>query len=141
VVEATNVTRAALAAALVLMAPGCGPDLRLAAAGLEIFPDPAQVGDSVSFSFTLTVIPEQGFTVRALIDGTEHTRISRFEGVDGPFVIAIGAAGDLISQYGLGTHLGAVEVRLDDQSRTATANRTFVLQEPPPPPAPVEVVR
>lgn len=96
----------------------------------------------MSFSFTLTVIPEQGCTVIALIDGTERTRARRFEAVDGPFVIDVGDAGDLISQYGLGMHLGAVEVRLDDQSRTATANRTFVLQEPsPPPPSPAGVAR
>jgi hypothetical protein len=139
-VEVTSVPRAALALGLVLTAPYCGPDLRLAATDLEISPNPAQAGDAVSFSFTLTVIPEQGYTVIALIDGTERTRVSGFESVDGPFVIDVGDAGDLISQYGLGTHLGAVEVRLQDQSRTATANRTFVLREPPPP-TPVEVVK
>lgn len=78
----------------------------------------------------------------ALIDGTERRRVRRFDAVDGPFVIDVGDAGDLISQYDLGMHLGAVEVRLDDQSRTATANRTFVLQERPPLPAsPSEVAR
>lgn len=130
--EATSVTRAAFALALVLAAPGCGPDLRLAATDLQISPNPAQPGDTVVFAFMLTVIPAQGFTVIARIDGTERARVSGFEAVDGPMVIVVGDAGALISQYGLGMHLGAVEVRLDDGARAATANRTFVLEESPP---------
>jgi hypothetical protein len=68
-----------------------------------------------------------------LIDGATHASEVRSELADGPFVINVGEAGDLILQYGTGTHEGAIEVRLKGGERTATASRTFVLAETPPP--------
>ena len=118
---------------VILAASGCHPDLRLAATGLRVSPDPAQPGQTVSYSFTLTVIPAHDFTVVARIDGTEQARVTRFEAVDGPFVLDVGDAGDLIARYGLGMHVGAVEVRLEDRNRTTSASRTFELQATPPP--------
>jgi hypothetical protein len=131
------VTRATLALTLGLAigAPGCAPDLLLSASNLEITPNPAQAGQAVTFTFTLTVIPGQGFTIIVLIDGTEHSRLTRFEAVeDRLIVVDLGDAAALISRYGLGTHIGGIEVRLHDQNRTAgTATKMFELQNAPPP--------
>ena len=56
----------------------------------------------------------------------------RFEAIDAPLAISAGEAGDLIATYGLGTHEGAVVVRLDDGGRSTTASHTFVLEAPAP---------
>lgn len=125
-----------MALALVLALPGCKPDLQLAATNLQVTPDPAQPGQAVTFTFHLTILPAQGYTVIAFIDEVEHTRVTGFSAHDGLFPVEVGAATDLIAQYGLGTHEGAVEVRLDDRNRSATAARTFTLEESPPPPPP-----
>ncbi len=119
---------------VLLAALGCSDDFALSVTSLDISPSPAQAGDSVVFSFVLTVQPEQRFAVILRIDGTEHARTNRFEAIDEPVSFSAGDAGDLIATYGLGTHEGAVVVRLDDGGRSATASHTFVLQEPPPPP-------
>lgn len=127
-------TAAAVLLAATLTAPACGPDTLLAALDLTIYPNPAQAGDSVTFAFHLTVVPAQTYSVIVLIDGGEHLRGTRSEAVDGPFVVNVGAAADLISRYGLGTHIGEVEVRLHDENRrVGTAARTFDLQAPAPP--------
>ena len=126
----TNARRACL---LVLFAAlGCSDDFALSITSLDIAPSPAQAGDSIVFSFKLTVQPEQGYALILLIDGTEHARISRFEAIDAPLAISAGEAGDLIATYGLGTHEGAVVVRLNDGGRSTTASHTFVLQAPAP---------
>ena len=118
---------------LLLAAAACEPDLHVSVTGLEISPNPAHAGEAVSFSFDLVVVPEQGFTLIILIDGTEHTRITRFAAEDGPVAIDVGDAAGLIAAYGLGNHDAAIEVRLDHGARTATARRTFTLEEPLPP--------
>jgi hypothetical protein len=110
--------------------------VQLAAVDLQISPNPAQPGEAVTFSFRLTVIPAQAYTVVALVDGTEHIQTDGFAAVDGPVSVEMGDASDLITRYGLGMHVGAVEVRLEDRNRTTSANRTFELQEAPPPPPP-----
>lgn len=120
-----------LAAAFV--ASACGPDLLLGARELQISPNPAQPGDAVSFVFILSVVPEQDYTIVAFIDGTEHVTVAGFEAIDAPFVVVVGAADDLITEYGLGTHTAYIEVRLK-QGRTArTADVGFELREAPPP--------
>jgi hypothetical protein len=119
---------------LLLTTAACEPDLHVSVTRLEVSPNPAHAGEPVSFSFDLTVIPEQGFTLIVRIDGIEHTRITRFAAEDGPFTIDAGDAADLIASYGLGNHDAVIEVRLDDGASTATAARTFTLEEPPPPP-------
>ena len=125
---ALGIATAALAAA------ACDPDVALSASNLEITPNPAQPGQAVSFAFTLTVLPGQGFTLIVLIDGAEHTRFTRSEAVNGPVVLDLGDAAALITRYGLGTHLGAIEVRLQEQNRTVgTAARAFELQNAPTP--------
>jgi hypothetical protein len=112
----------------------CAPDVLLSAGNLEITPNPAQPGQVVSFSFTLTVVPAQVYSVIVLIDGAEHSRLTRSDAVDGPAVVAVADAAELISRYGAGVHTGAIEVRLHDQNRTAgTAARTFELQNAPAP--------
>jgi len=119
----------ACAIALVLAAAACTSDLLLAARELEIGPSPAQPGDTVTFVFQLTVIPAQSYTVIVLIDGTEHLRVTRVEAVNGPFESKLGDAADLIARYGVGTHTGDIEVRLNERSRIArTASREFVLE-------------
>ena len=127
-----RLTPLAIALAVAFVASGCA-DLFLRARELEISPNPAQTGDTVSFVFRLSVIPEQDYTILAFIDSTEHVSAAGFEAVDGPFVLKVGAADDLIAQYGLGTHTGYVEVRLNARDRTArTANASFELRVPPP---------
>ena len=131
---ATAVTRAVLgcAAALTLGVAACG-DFALSARNLQISPDTAYPGDSVVFAFELIVFPAQQFTIAALIDGATHLTEVRTEQAAGPVVINAGDAADLIGQYGVGTHEGAIEVRLQSGERTATASHTFVLQPTPPP--------
>ena len=127
-------TPLASALAVALVASGCA-DLFLRARDLEISPNPAQAGDSVSFVFRLSVIPEQDYTIVAFIDSTEHVSAAGFEAVDGPFVLTVGAADDLIAQYGLGIHTGHVEVRVPARDRMAgTAGVSFELRMAPPPP-------
>jgi hypothetical protein len=110
----------------------CG-DFQLSVRNLQISPDTALPGDSVVFAFALTVAPAQQFTLNVLIDGATHASEMHSELVDAPLVITVGEAGNLIAQYGTGQHEGAIEVRLRDGARTATARRTFVLAETPPP--------
>jgi hypothetical protein len=131
---ATTVRRAVLrcAGGLLLCLSACTDDFRLAATNFQIVPNPAHPGDSVIFAFSLIVVPAQQFTVTALIDGSPHTSQVRTEAVAGPFVISVGAAADLMLQYGAGVHEGAIEVRLRDGGRTATTTHTFLLEEPPP---------
>jgi len=130
-------THARSACLLVLLAAlSCNDDFALSITSLDISPSPAQTGDSVTFSFILTVQPEQAFAVILRIDGTEHARMNRFEAIGEPVSFSAGDAGDLIATYGLGTHEGAVVIRLDDSGRSTMASHTFVLQEPPPPPPP-----
>ena len=117
-------------AGLMFTAWGCGPELLLGAGQLEISPNPAQPGDSVSFVFRLRVVPEQDYTVIAFIDSTSHQTVDGFEAVDGPFVLQVGTADELIATYGLGAHTAYVEVRLLGHDRTAqTAAKAFELVE------------
>lgn len=130
---AIRATLAACAIALVLAAAACTSDLLLAAQELEIGPSPAQPGDTVTFVFQLTVIPEQSFTVIVLIDGTEHLRVTRVEAANGPFEIKVGDAADLIARYGAGTHTGGIEVQLNERNRIArTQAKDFVLETAAP---------
>lgn len=127
-------------AVLALSSSSCKTPVSLSASGLEVIPNPAHAGDSVSFLFALTVVPRQGFTITTRIDGILHRSESRNEQVDDLIVQSMGDAADLIAVYGLGVHLAAVEVRLDNGVRTVSTSRTFELQDvPPPPPAPVSV--
>lgn len=121
---------------LALAGAGCDNAVAVSASGLEVIPNPAHAGDSVSFVFALVVVPRQAFTVTIRIDGVEHSRESRNEEINDLVIKPLGDAADLISTYGLGTHLGSVEVRLADGGRSATSTRTFELQDPPAPPAP-----
>jgi len=115
---------------LMLAAWGCGPELLLGAGQLEISPNPAQPGDSVSFVFRLRVVPGQDYTVIAFIDSTSHESVDGFEAVDGPFVVQVGTADDLIARYGLGTHSAYVEVRLKEGRTARTADESFDLEAP-----------
>ncbi|MBI4419262.1 MAG: hypothetical protein HY560_00405 [Gemmatimonadetes bacterium] len=125
-------TLGACAVALVLAAAACS-DLLLAARELEIGPNPAQPGDTVTFVFQLTVVPAQSFTVIVLIDETEHTRVTRDELANGPFEIKVGDAADLIARYGVGTHTGNIEVQLNERNRiTGTQSREFTLEAASP---------
>jgi hypothetical protein len=121
------------AGAVVLGFAACTHDFQVSARNLQISPDTALPGDSVTFAFDLIVVPAQEFTINVLIDGTTDTSETRVELAQGPYVFNVGDAGDLILQYGSGTHEGAIEVRLKDGGRTATASRTFVLEETAPP--------
>jgi hypothetical protein len=124
-------------AVLALGSSSCENALSLSATDLEVIPNPAHAGDSVSFVYALTVAPRQAFTITTRIDGVEHSRESRNEQVDDLVIQQLGDAADLISVYGLGVHLATVEVRLDNGGRTTATSRTFELQDvPPPPPAP-----
>ena len=127
-------TALACAGAFVLAVSACG-EFHLSVRNLQISPDTAMPGDSVIFLFDLTVAPAQQFTLTVLIDGATHASEEHSELVDAPLTITVGEAGNLITQYGTGQHEGAIEVRLRDGERTATARRTFVLAETPPPPS------
>lgn len=123
----------AVAIALPVTAMACTPDLLLSAGQLEIGPNPAQPGDTVSFVFQLTIVPAQSYTVIALIDGMEHQRATRTETINGPFETKVGDAADLIARYGPGTHTGGIEVQLHERNRIArTASRQFVLESATP---------
>ena len=100
-------------AVLAIGASGCENTVSLSASGLEVIPNPAHAGDSVSLVFALTVVPRQGFTIIIRIDGVEHSRESRNEQVDDLVIHEMGDAADLISTYGLGVHLATLEVRLE----------------------------
>lgn len=121
------------AVALGMALSACGPDLLLGVSNLQIAPDPAQPGDSVRFSFRLTLLPAHEYTVIAYINETEHTRVTGVGAFDGVIVVEMGDAADLITQYGTGVHEASIAVRLDDGNGAATAIRTFTLVEPPPP--------
>jgi hypothetical protein len=131
-----GLTHAGLAI-LALGSSSCKNAVSVSASGLEVIPNPARAGDSVSFVFALTVVPRQGFTITTRIDSVEHSRESRNEQIDDLVLLQMGDAVGLISVYGVGVHLATVEVRLDDGGRTTTSSRTFELQDtPPPPPTP-----
>lgn len=121
---------------LAVGASGCDNAVGLSASDLEVIPNPAHVGDTVVFVFAITVVPRQAFTISIRIDGVEHSVESRNEEINDLVIHQMGDAAGLISTYGLGTHLGSVQIRLADGGRTATSTRTFELQDPPPPPPP-----
>ena len=124
-----------MGAALLAGVLGCS-ELLFGVRSLEVSPNPAQPGDAVSFAFWLSVVPEQDYTLTAFIDSTAELTEEGFAAVDGPYVMAVGTADDLIASYGLGTHTAHIEVRLTDRDKTArTLPVTFELQaaQPVPP--------
>ncbi len=110
---------------------GCkiGEDKAFSIGVLFISPNPAQQGDVVTFTFDLIVIPERSFTVTAFIDDMAHTSQTFQQRQNGLFDFEVGDAGDLIAQYGLGTHTGRVEVLIaPDDELLANSARNFELQ-------------
>lgn len=123
---------AGFAATLLIGVPACA-DLFFSVRNLDISPSPARPGDTVTFVFYMGLVPAQSYTAIVLIDGAEHTRLTRTEAVDGPVVVEVGDAADLIARYGAGSHVGNVEVQLNERSRTArSGERTFVLEAATP---------
>lgn len=116
-----------------LLSPSCSSDLLLVAGDLEIFPNPAEPGDSVKFVFQLTLVPKHRYLAKVLINETEHLRVERFEAINGPVEINVGDAADLIARYGEGLHRGVVEVEVTDKSQIVRSGaRDFVLQRESP---------
>ncbi|GBD32489.1 hypothetical protein HRbin33_01456 [bacterium HR33] len=121
------------AAVALSVALSCSSDLLLVAGDLEVFPNPAQPGDSVKFVFQLTVVPKSRYVAKVLINDTEHLRLERFEAINGPMEINLGDAADLIARYGEGIHRGLVEVEVTDRSVIArSGERDFLLQSASP---------
>jgi hypothetical protein len=116
-----------------LLSSGCGSDLLLVASGLEIYPNPAQPGDSVKFVFQLTLVPKHRYVAKVLINRTEHSRFERFEAVNGPVELDLGDAAALIARYGEGVHRGSVEVEVIERSMIArSGEKDFLLQRGSP---------
>lgn len=129
---ARRVRSGILAAALSLMVcEGCkiGEDVVYSVGILDIVPNPAQQGDAVTFNFNLIVVPERTFTVTLFIDDTEHASQTLQQRYDGPFEFSVGDAGDLIAEYGLGTHSARVAVSIQEDNRVfETSTTNFELQ-------------
>jgi hypothetical protein len=121
------------AASAVIVSLACSSDLLLVASDLEVFPNPAQPGDSVKFVFRLTLVPKHRYVAKVLINNTEHLRLERSEAINGPVEINLGDAADLIARYGEGTHRGVVEVELTEKSVIArSGEREFLLRSGSP---------
>ena len=124
-------TLRALAAMLAITA--CFRDLHLAAADLQIGPNPAVPGDVVVASVVISVVPVQRHTVRVMIDDKEHVALTSTERPEAPTVITIGNAADLIAAYGVGAHTVFIQVRAEDADRTArTRSVDFELRQATP---------
>lgn len=122
-----------LAVAAVLYSTGCKSDLLLSAGDLDVFPNPAQPGDSVKFVFQLTLVPKHRYVAKVLINDAEHLRLERFEAINGPVEINLGDAAGLIARYGEGVHRGLVEVEVTEKSQIVrSAAKDFVLQRRSP---------
>ncbi len=105
----------------------------MVAGDLEVFPNPAQPGDSVKFVFQLTLVPKHRYVAKVLINDTEHLRLERFEAINGPMEINLGDAADLIARYGEGTHRGSVEVEVTEKSLIArSGEKDFLLRNRSP---------
>ncbi len=116
-----------------LFFPGCSSDLLLVAGDLEIFPNPAEPGDSVKFVMQLTLVPKHRYVAKVLINETEHLRLERFEAINGPVEINVGDAADLIARYGEGIHRGSVEVEVTEKSQIVRSGaRDFWLRKGAP---------
>ena len=111
---------------------GCVGDLILSTSNLQVNPNPAVPGQTVVFTFILTVVPEHSFRVVALVDDLEHTSKDYATTLSGPFDFVVGTADELIAQYGVGEHTARVEIRLLDQDNVArSAAVSFELAEAP----------
>lgn len=119
--------------ALALVVAGCGRDLLLSAVNLNVSPNPAQPGDFVTFTFSLTIVPAQSYSITAFIDDGAFTAVEGAEAVSGPYVMEIADATDLIARYGEGMHTAYVEVRLGERDRLVrTGEEAFELQAAEP---------
>lgn len=119
--------------ATVLAVAACFGDFHLSASQLEIGPNPAVPGDVVVVSFVVMLSPIQRHTVRVMIDDTEHVAVTSSEQPRQPSVITLGDAADLIATYGIGTHSVRVEVRAEEENRTAkTRTASFELRQAAP---------
>jgi hypothetical protein len=112
-------------------AAGCfaGPDLVADVGLLEIGPDSATAGDTVTFTFVYSVAPEQWYVLAAMVDDTEVTSDRLNVWFRGQHRFELGDAADLIDQFGVGIHAGRVELRLEESGRVfSTSPVGFVLQ-------------
>lgn len=117
---------------------GCtfGDDGIFSVRELVVVPNPAEQGDIVTFVFDLVVVPKQDYTITGLIDGTVAVTQTRQVINNGPFELVVGSAEDLIAEFGLGTHVADVEVRLHKTNDVFGARSVnFELREPEQPPA------
>ena len=105
--------------AAVIATLACFGDFHLRASNLQIGPNPAVPGDVVVASFIVAVTPVQRHTIVFWIDNTEHTRVTSNEAPPIPYVLTLGDAADLISEYGAGMHAAYVEVRAEEEDETA----------------------
>lgn len=128
----SNPARAGAFAAVLAIA-ACFGDFHLSASQLEIGPNPAGPGDVVVVSFVVTIAPIQRHTIRVMIDDTEHVVVTGTEQPPQPYVVTLGDAADLITAYGVGAHSLRVEVRAEEENRTArTRTATFELRQAAP---------
>ncbi|HEX6133968.1 MAG TPA: hypothetical protein VFZ24_08390 [Longimicrobiales bacterium] len=112
----------------VLAAASCTGDFHLSASNLEIGPDPAVPGDTVVATFLLSLIPTQSHTIIVMIDDTEHMRVTSDQAPLIPVILELGAAADLIAQYGTGDHTIYILVNAnEDDERTRTQSVGFRL--------------
>jgi hypothetical protein len=108
---------------------GCGPDLVADVGVLEISPDSASAGDLVTFSFVYSVAPEQWYSLVAIVDDTDVTGDRLNVWFRGQHELRLGDAADLIDQFGVGTHAGRVELRLEESGMVLSTRATaFELQ-------------
>jgi hypothetical protein len=108
---------------------GCR-DFHLSTGGLDLGPNPALPGQTVVASFVLNLIPAQQHTIRVFIDDSEHLKDTRTGTPPLPVIVEIGEAGDLIAEYGAGTHVVYIEIEAQDSGRsTRTRPAGLELQE------------
>jgi hypothetical protein len=105
-------------------------EFHLSTSNLEIGPTPAIPGDTVVASFRLRLLPIQSHTIIVFIDGEEHLRVTNNQAHVNPVVVELGAATDLIAQYGTGDHAVFIEVHANEANEsTRTQSAAFALNE------------
>lgn len=95
-----------------------GSDLALQIGALTIGPNPAAAGESVTFRFGLTVVPEKNVTITAFINDEAYFSQTKLVFWDALYEFEIGGADPMIARFGVGVHTARVQVFVIDEGRT-----------------------
>ena len=119
---------------LALATTACGllEGFHISASNLQIGPNPAVPGDEVVATFFYDVAPLMRHTIIFSINDQEHLRFDSTELPSRPYVLSLGDAADLITEYGTGTHSARIEIRVDEKNESAkTQSFSFELRAAP----------